>query len=89
LKAGIFEGNIIVHMPIHPGNTYNLNPMLKPTPMPNDSMGTPSLFQLPVLGQENILFNNSYPASIWCKKKCCKKYKEKGKKRCKKCPEKN
>jgi len=27
--------------------------------------------------------------SIWCKKKCCKKYKEKGKKRCKKCPEKN
>ena len=51
---------------------------------------TPSFFfQLPILEAECSSFFNANPLKIWCKKKCCKKYKEKGKKRCKKCPEKH
>lgn len=44
---------------------------------------------LPVLQHIDVETSGGRPGWTWCKKKCCKKYKEKGKKRCKKCPEKN
>jgi len=49
----------------------------------------PRPYPLPVLNAGFVLPGLSIPWGMVCKKKCCKKYKEKGKKRCKKCPEKN
>lgn len=50
---------------------------------------TSAFYQLPIVESplHSVVFLRDFP--MWCKKKCCKKYKEKGKKRCKKCPEKN
>jgi len=56
---------------------------LSPTQVFNSSI----LIELPVLYGGATLMHKEMPACG--KKKCCKKYKEKGKKRCKKCPEKN
>jgi len=58
---------------------------LPPMQVSNNSL----LFELPVLygGATLMYMHKEMPACG--KKKCCKKYKEKGKKRCKKCPEKN
>jgi hypothetical protein len=50
---------------------------------------TPEFIQLPVIELPYSLIQIEAAIPFWCKKKCCKKYKEKGKKRCKKCPEKN
>jgi ferric iron reductase protein FhuF len=53
------------------------------------NLAPPLFFQLPIVETECVgMFMHNH-LQIWCKKKCCKKYKEKGKKRCKKCPEKN
>jgi hypothetical protein len=50
---------------------------------------TSAFIQLPIVELSTPFLLWESDMSIWCKKKCCKKYKEKGKKRCKKCPEKN
>jgi hypothetical protein len=49
----------------------------------------PGFVALPVIDFPYSMIQMRTAFPIWCKKKCCKKYKEKGKKRCKKCPEKN
>lgn len=51
--------------------------------------GTLGFLELPILTFNSSLFGMNTEMPFCCKKKCCKKYKEKGKKRCKKCPEKN
>lgn len=58
-------------------------------PSSNIKTVTPGFIQLPILGVSNSFILLHTEMTVWCKKKCCKKYKEKGKKRCKKCPEKN
>lgn len=61
-------------------------PIQLPTAQPSSNSG---LIELPVLYGGSSLMYMHKGLPVWGKKKCCKKYKEKGKKRCKRCPEKN
>lgn len=36
-----------------------------------------------------VMYGSAEVIPFWCKKKCCKKYKKPGKKRCKNCPKKH
>jgi len=62
--------------------------MLPTTSSTSKSIAT-GFVQLPIVGVTYSQIRMHVEIPVWCKKKCCKKYKEKGKKRCKKCPEKN
>lgn len=61
--------------------------MMQPTS--NIKCATTGFIGLPVIELPSSMLQMHVKMPLWCKKKCCKKYKEKGKKRCKKCPEKN